>query len=285
VELAEALPASLGRRADLRYHRKLMVVDRRVAYIGSQNVVDPRFFKRSAGVGEWVDAVVRIEGPAVSQLGTMFELDWSLETGNPFAPPAPGNTHPPGGGGGGGGDALVQVVASGPGPRPDAVRQLLLTSIYAARQRLTITTPYFVPDDAVATALASAALAGVEVTLVVPERNDSLLVRCASAATFDDLLAAGVRIALYGGGLLHTKSMVVDENVTLFGSVNVDMRSLRLNFEDSIIVYDPAFASEILRLQDSYLRSAHLLSASTWQARPRATRLLEDAVRLVGPLL
>jgi cardiolipin synthase len=230
-------------------------------------------------VGEWVDAVVRIEGPAVSQLGTMFEVDWSLETGTPFAPPAPTDTDAASEG------ALVQVVASGPTPRPDVVRQLLLTSIYAARQRLTITTPYFVPDDAVATALASAALAGVEVTLVVPERNDSFLVRYASAANFDDLLAAGVRIALYGGGLLHTKSMVVDGDVTLFGSVNMDMRSLRLNFEDSIIVYDPDFASEILGLQDYYLRSSRLLTASAWQARLRKTRLLEDAVRLAGPLL
>jgi cardiolipin synthase len=278
--VVSALPASLGRRLDLRYHRKVLVVDHRVAYIGSQNVVDPRFFKQSAGVGEWVDAVVRMEGPAISQVTTMFDLDWSLETGTPFASP-PDRNGPAAADAG----ALVQVVPSGPAHNPDALRQLLLTSVYSARRRLTITTPYFVPDDAVTTALTAAALAGVDVTLVLPERNDSRLVRYASAASFEDLLKAGVRIALFTGGLLHTKSMVVDESVTLFGSVNVDTRSLRLNFEDSIIVYDPTFASEVLALQDQYLRSSRILTANAWQARGRGRRLLEDATRLVGPLL
>jgi len=161
VEVVEVLPPSFRRRTDLRYHRKIVVIDDHVGYTGSQNLVDPRFFKQESGAGPWVDAVVQIEGPAVTLLAHIFELDWCVETGTAFEAPRSWPVIIEGGLPGG---ALVQVVPSGPGPHPDAIHQLLLTAIYSARQTLTLTTPYFVPDEAVLTALFSASLSGVEVT-------------------------------------------------------------------------------------------------------------------------
>lgn len=135
------------------------------------------------------------------------------------------------------------------------------------------------------TALVSAALRGVAVTLVVPARNDSLLVRYASAATYDDLLAAGVRIALFEGGLLHTKSLAIDGQAALFGSVNLDMRSLWLNSEISLLIDDPGFTGRLGALQERYVAASTFLDLAEWRRRPRGRRLAEDVLRLLGPLL
>ena len=282
VEVVEVLPPSFRRRADLRYHRKILVIDDHVGYTGSQNLVDPRFFKQESGVGPWVDAVVRIDGPAVTLLANIFEHDWCVETGAAFEAPRDWPHKIEGDPSDG---ALVQVVPSGPAPYPDAIRQLLLSAIYSARQTLTLTTPYFVPDEAVLIALYSAAQSGVEVTLVVPAKNDSFLVRYASVAHFDDLMEAGVRIALFQGGLLHTKSMVIDGAVSLFGSVNLDMRSFWLDFEDSLFVYGSEFAGLIVELQQDYLTHSAFVDADSWRERPAHRRFVENTVRLVGPLL
>ncbi|MDZ4261763.1 MAG: cardiolipin synthase, partial [Pseudomonadota bacterium] len=282
VAVVAALPPSLHRRADLRNHRKIVVIDDRLGYTGSQNLVDPRFFKLESGVGQWVDAVVRIEGPAITQLANIFEQDWSVETGAAFITPKlwPADLQQNIAHG-----VLMQVVPSGPGPYPDAIRQLLLTAIYSARQTLILTTPYFVPDEAILTALLSAATRGVQITLIVPARNDSLLVRYASVAHFSDLLAAGVHIALFQGWLLHTKSMVVDDRLSLFGSVNLDMRSFWLNFEISLFVYGADFAAPIIEMQQDYLAHSIMVDAEIWRRRSARHRFLENLARLAGPLL
>lgn len=281
IEVAAALSPALGRRADLRYHRKIVVIDSRVAFVGSQNLVDPRFFKKNSGVGQWVDAVARIEGPAVAQLCYFFEIDWCVETGSVFAEPAPPTQacpSPP--------DAsLVQVVPSGPAPYAETIHRLLLSAIYSARQSLTLTTPYFVPDESLMNALVSAAQAGVDVTLIVPARNDSFLVRHASEANYGELLEAGVSIALFGGGLLHTKSLVIDDCLGVFGSVNFDMRSFWLNFEISLLVYGTEFTLDIVALQKRYLANSALIDAGEWRRREFMRRTLGNVTRLLGPLL
>ncbi len=271
---------TLAARADLRNHRKIAIIDDRVAYAGSQNLIDPRFFKQETGVGEWVDAMVRIAGPAAAALDAVFRLDWSVETGSAFDPPPllPGNPSDRGG-------PAIQVVPSGPDLRPEAIHQVLLTAIYAARRELVMTTPYFVPDESMLTALLTAALRGVEVTLIVPARNDSVLVRHASVAHFDDLLSAGVRIALFHKGLLHTKSLTIDGAISMFGSVNLDMRSLWLDFEISLLLYDHDFARRLRALQGSYLRDSARLDGAAWRSRPAWRRLAEDSCRLLAPLL
>jgi cardiolipin synthase len=284
VRVVEALPVSLARaffvRADHRTHRKIVVIDGCVGYTGSLNLVDPRDFKLAAGVGQWVDAMARLEGPAVEPLAVAFIADWELATEEGLE--AIGRTlKVPGRAGA----ANVQVVPSGPGYAPEAIHKLILTTIYAAREELLLTTPYFVPTDALLTALVSAAERGVDVTIVLPEHNDSKLVHYASRSTFDDLLAAGVRLAWFEGGLLHTKSITVDGHTSVFGSVNLDLRSFYLNFEISLFVFDREFTQGLSDLQRRYLAHSREIDARSWARRPLRQRFAENVARLFGPLL
>lgn len=267
-------------RADLRNHRKIALFDDRIGYTGSQNMADPREFKQDAGAGQWVDAMVRIRGPAVAALAGVFALDWAVEGSEAFVPPPA--THAD--------DmyltgAVVQVAPSGPAVNPGALLPLLLTAIYAARSEIVMTTPYFVPDEAIITALLSAARRGVAVTLVVPTRNDSRLVRYASVAHFAELLSTGARIALFDGGLLHTKSLAIDGRAAIFGSMNLDMRSIWLNFEVSLFVYDERFTTKLRALQDSYIAQSRFMDGREWKRRPHWRKFAEDVARLLGPLL
>jgi cardiolipin synthase len=286
VRVAAALPAGLIRglfvRFDLRLHRKIVVIDGQWAYTGSMNLVDPRLFKQSACVGQWVDAMVRVRGPAVEGLAATFLEDWELETGEGvesladtgdfrFQDPC--------------GTRAVQVIPSGPLMRNDAMQRILLTAIYAARKELVLTTPYFVPDESLNSALLTAAGRGVDVTIVVPARVDSRLVRLASQAYKGDLISAGVRVALFHGGLLHTKSITVDEEFSLVGSLNLDPRSLYLNFEITLAVYDRGFTSELRRLQQSYVDRSEMMDLVKWNSRSRLLRFAENAARLLSPLL
>jgi cardiolipin synthase len=286
VDLRAALRVSLLAlpfvRFDLRLHRKVVVIDGAVGYTGSHNLADPEFFKKGAGVGQWVDAMVRLRGPVVEALAVTFLEDWDLETGvgieelrrtsdaHPLEPDGP---------------SVVQVVPSGPATGGDLIEKIVLAAIYAARKELVLTTPYFVPDEAMLMALTTAARQGVAVTLVVPERVDSRMVRLASRAHQGDLLAAGVRVAQFRRGLLHTKSVTVDGQFSLFGSLNLDPRSLRLNFELTLAVYDPAATAELRRLQESYIEQSDLLDAKALEARGPVERFAENAARLVSPLL
>lgn len=272
-------------RADLRLHRKIAAIDQTVAWTGSLNLVDPAFFKQDAGVGEWVDAMARVEGPAAEALATVFEGDWAVESNNipgfgryldqmQSAPPciAPGNT-------------IAQAVPSGPSYQLTNMSHLLLSAILDARSEVVMTTPYFVPDDALLQGLQTAAGRGVDVTLIVPERVDSLLVKYASRSYMDDLLIAGVKIQQYKDGLLHTKSMVIDRTFSVFGSVNLDMRSLRLNYEITLMVYDKEFSQQLRALQDQYMSQSIPIDLKTREQRPLRERLLENAAQLVSPLL
>ena len=270
------------KRADLRLHRKIVVVDERIAYTGSMNLVDPRFFKQDAGVGEWVDAMVRVAGPAVAALRAVFLFDWNLQTGEPFAPSSDAAFTARRAVGG---PALVQVVPSGPGVDISANLRIIVDAIATACHRVVLTTPYFVPDPALALALQNAAMRGVEVTIIVPARNDSKLVTYASRSFFDELLAAGAHLLQFDAGLLHTKSITVDQGFALFGTVNLDMRSLHLNFELMLAVHDRSFNADLLALQRSYERDAQPLDRARWQARSARERLLEGAASLVAPML
>jgi len=225
---------------------------------------------------------VRVRGPVVVGLLGVFLGDWFLETQSStedLITQRDLDAVQPAGG------AVVQVVSSGPARGGDGIVQMLLTMLFAARRRVVITTPYFVPDDALLRALRSAALRGVEVVLIVPRKVDSLLVRHASRSYFEELMDAGVRIHCYRGGLLHTKSVVVDERIALFGTHNLDIRSLWLNFEVSLCVYDEAFGKQLHGLQQSYLQHCEALDKEKWRKRRFARRALENVVRLFSPLL
>lgn len=284
IQVTEALPIQIGRfqfrRADLRLHRKIFVIDNQVVWTGSMNMVDPRTFKQDSGVGEWVDAMVRIEGPVASQFELTFSFDWSVDNPKvthfndvaPAPPPIEGR-------------ALAQEFSSGPVYRDDILYQVLLSAIMDAREELTITTPYFGPDDGLIQALMAAASRGVKTTLIVPKLNDSTLVAWSSRSYYSDLMDAGVNIAEFHGGLLHTKSLLIDKRVAIFGSVNFDQRSLRLNFEISLIVYNDEFCKKLENLINSYLTQSDLVDPKAWSRRPRWRVLLENAAHLTSPLL
>jgi cardiolipin synthase len=286
IEVIEVLPAGILRylfvRVDLRNHRKMIIIDSKIAYTGSQNLVDPRYFKQESGVGQWKDSMVRIRGPLIEVMIAAFLYDWTLETDVSidtlvekdvlFSPEAAGQ-------------AAVQLVPSGPGFQDNAIHDLLLTTIYAARKELILTTPYFVPDNAILSALKSAAGRGVSVTIVVPEKNDSKLVHYASRAMFEDLIKADVNILLFTEGLLHSKTITVDNDFCLFGSVNLDMRSFWLNFELTLFIYDQEFTSRLRNLQQQYIMGAYPLDYKTYQQRSFIQRFKENTALLVGPLL
>jgi cardiolipin synthase len=286
VKLEATLPVGLFRtfigRTDLRMHRKIVVIDARVAWTGSMNLVDPRYFKQDTGVGEWIDAMVRLKGPVIIPLAAVLIGDWSVETGESVRDLLPEydlqlvESE---------GEADIQVIPSGPAIEDEGLLQMFLGLINSAQKELVLTTPYLVPDDSLLKALRGAAGRGVDVSIIVPEKVDSLLTRYASRSYFDHLLEAGIHIFQYRAGLLHTKSVVVDGRVSMFGTVNLDMRSLWLNYELSLFVYDVQFASRLRQLQQSYIEDSIPLDPDLWSARPMTTRLLENVLRLMSPLL
>jgi cardiolipin synthase len=285
IEVREALPSRLWRlplvRYDLRMHRKLVLVDDRIAWTGSLNLVDPRYFKREAGVGQWVDAMVRIQGTVVESLAIMFQTDWQSESDHTASLPDMTGDQPVESVG----NSIVQVLPSGPAFAVDAIEQILLTAIYSAREELIITSPYFVPSESLCLALASAAQRNVQVTIIVPARVDSILVRYASRALREQLLQAGVRLAFFKGGLLHTKSVTIDGITSLFGTLNMDPRSLRLNFEITLAVYDSVFTHELRQLQLRYLEQSEWLTLERWNKRGVGSRVIENLAKLLSPLL
>jgi cardiolipin synthase len=285
VQLENALSGGLFHklvtRYDLRMHRKIVVIDGEIAFTGSLNLVDPRFFKQDSDVGQWVDAMVRLQGPAVEAMAITFMKDWELERHEGIeslrATADVQRLDPVG-------KSTVQVIPTGPAIEGDAI-QILLMTIYAARRELIITTPYFVADEALLTALISAERRGVDVTLILPARVDSILVPFASQAHMGELLAAGVEVRLFHGGLLHTKSITVDGELCLFGSLNMDPRSLYLNFEITLAVYDHSFTSDLRSLQQSYVAKSTAMKLDDWANRSRPQKFADNIARLLSPLL
>lgn len=286
VEVVEALKVNLMRvflrRMDLRQHRKVVLIDNFIAYTGSMNLVDPRFFKQDAGVGQWIDVMARMEGPVATTMGIIFSCDWEIETGKRILPPEPeyhslpfeeesGHT--------------IQVIASGPGFPDELIHQALLTSVYSAREQLIMTTPYFVPSDDLLHAICTAAQRGVDVSIIVPKKNDSMMVGWASRSFFAELLEAGVKIYQFEGGLLHTKSVLVDGQLSLVGTVNLDMRSLWLNFEITLVIDDDGFGADLACVQDDYIARSTLLDEAEWLKRPLWQRVVERLFYFFSPLL
>lgn len=285
IQVAKALPVSpfriLFQRIDLRLHRKIVVVDNEVAYTGSMNLVDPSYFKQDAGVGQWIDVMIRLTGANVPVLNCIHAWDWEAETSErqlPSPPVLDPHTQI---------DIkdIVQVIPSGPGMPEAMIQQVLLQSIYQARQRIVITTPYFVPSENLMFALVSAAQRGVEVDIIIPDKNDSMMVEWASRSFFGELLRAGVNIHRFKGGLLHTKSVVIDERHCLIGTVNLDMRSLWLNFEVTLAVDDQQFTQQLNQLQQQYLADSSAIDVNVWMKRKFHQRFIEQFFYWFSPLL
>lgn len=268
-------------RVDLRNHRKIVVIDNAIAYCGSQNCADPQF-RVAPEYAPWIDIWLRCEGPVVRQEQYIFLASWIAETGEssleglPTAQPAPQTFE---------GGAIAQMFGTGPTTLDDAMSDMFVATIFAARDDLVITTPYFVPDAALLRAICAAPRRGVRTTIVFPERNNSPLVGASCRSTYPSLLEAGVQVYEYPLGLLHTKTMTLDGEIALVGSANMDRRSLQLNFENNMVVVDRDVVAQVRARQDSYLAVSHRVDPEAVAAWPLRYRLVQNAVGMLGPLL
>ncbi|WWO98990.1 MAG: cardiolipin synthase [Candidatus Dasytiphilus stammeri] len=287
IEVVEALRVSIWliffRRLDLRQHRKIVLIDNKIVYTGSMNLVDPRYFRQNSGFGQWIDLMARMEGPVVNMMGMIYSCDWELETGKRILPPPAPDINlllskPKK-------NSALQVIASGPGFPENIIHQALLTAIFSARKALIMTTPYLVPSDCLLHAICIAAQRGVEVSIIIPRYNDSLFVRWASRAFFTELLVAGVKIYQFEGGLLHTKTLQVDGQLSLIGTVNLDIRSLWLNFEITLVIDDDNFGKKLSRIQENYISNSSSVDVKHWLRRPYWQRLVERLFYFFSPLL
>lgn len=262
----------------MRNHRKIVVIDDRITYCGSQNCADPEF-RVKPKFAPWVDALMRFDGPIARQNQHVFVSDWMTYVREDVLSllEAPIRATNPG--------FAAQVIATGPTVRNSAMPETFETLMHAARRELVITTPYYVPNEAMQAALCAAAHRRVETTIIFPARNDSWEVSAASRSYYRDLLEAGVKIHEYVGGLLHTKSMTVDGDVTLIGSANLDRRSFDLNFENNILFYDEALTAMLRARQDVYLASSNEVTLTEVDAWSMRRRLWNNTVGMLGPLL
>jgi cardiolipin synthase len=277
VEVVAALPTSPWRRRDLRQHRKLAIIDKKIAWCGSQNLIDADYAGRRGG--PWVDLSGRLTGPVVGELSVVFAEDWAFETGRKLDAAWPRNRPAPVG------EIPMQVVPTGPAGPAESYRRLFLGAVQVASKQITVTTPYFVPDDPTLVALMMAADRGVEVTLIVPKKSDNFFAGMAGRSHFDTLLSAGVKIHLYRPALIHAKTITIDNALAIFGSANLDVRSFNLNFELSVVVYGSDVTQRLRSIQLQYLSDSEPLDPAVWAKRPVPGKYADRAVALLSPLL
>lgn len=284
VEVVAVLPVNIVRlllsRLDIRNHRKLVVIDCRVAWTGSQNIVDADYGQKR--IGEWQDIMLRVRGPVLPSLQRVFLEDWYAETGELLDSEGADGVLPVQQAVG---ESAVQVVPSGPHLRSRALQDLYLAGIQEAEERLIITSPYFVPDEPVMAALRVAVMRGVAVDVVAPRRGNNRIVNAASRAYFRELVDAGVTVHLHNVGLLHAKTMTVDDAFTMIGSSNFDIRSFDINFELNLLLFGPAVTARVRALQERYMRDSDRLTHEEALKVTRTRRYAEDIARLFSPLL
>jgi cardiolipin synthase len=287
VTVARFHDTRIGRRlrpvTNYRTHRKIVVCDGLVGFTGGVNITDEE--DRRTRPDAYHDVHLRIQGSAVRWLQTTFLEDWVYATGESLQHTDKSLPHllqhllPPMEPG----DIPVQIVVSGPDSELEAIHRMHVTAINASTSRAWLTTPYFVPGEPALMALTSAALRGVDVRVLVPRRSDSFIVSAAARSYFDELIAAGVKVWEYKARMLHSKTLVVDDNCAMVGTANFDNRSFRLNFEVMAVVYGPALALPLADQFDTDLRSSAAVHAKRKQSFPR--RLADATARLFSPLL
>jgi len=274
----ETMRIGLFRRAgrlDLRNHRKIAVIDGRIAYTGSQNLVDATF-KRGL---TYEELNVRLTGPVALELQAVFAEDWYLETGEFLGDmryvPDPVVA----------GDVAAQTLPSGPGYPRENNQRLIVSLIHAANRRVVIAMPYLIPDDGLQQALQTAAIRGVEVTLIVPRQIDQYLVGFGQRSYYEELMETGVRICRYGKAFLHAKCVTIDDTIAWIGSSNLDIRSFALNAEVVVLLYDSGACASLVAEQARYVRDGEMLTLERWRQRSPAVKVAENLARLLSPLL
>lgn len=274
---------ALANRLNYRNHRKIIIVDGQIGFVGGINVADRYYNKGAQGATYWRDTHLRIDGPGVQYLQTLFITDWNFCANDHLEPtkhyfPDPSSLPKFG-------DKVVQIAASGPDCDTSTILFSMLQVINGASEEILIATPYFIPGESIMDALIVSALGGLRVKLLVPYASDSAFVNAAARSYYSDLLKAGVEIYLYHKGFMHAKTMIADQKVSVIGTANMDHRSFDLNFEVNAIVYDSEFAQELRKTFMNDLEDSFRINHYDWQNRPVHKKLMNKIARLVSPML
>ena len=279
VDLHAMMEAGLFRRNaarfDLRNHRKIVVIDGAIGYTGSQNVVDAEFVEGFPNE----ELVVRVTGPITAQLQAVFVTDYFFETGEVLDQSVHFPPLDPTGG------TVAQLLPSGPGYERENAQEHFVSLLYAARKRVVLTTPYFVPDEPFLQAMRSAARRGVEVVLVLSAHANQTFTQFAQRAFYDELLASGVEIRLYRPRFLHAKHLTVDDDIAVLGSTNIDIRSFALNAEINLVLYCGETVRRLREIENRRLADSDRLTLEEWRQRPVTLRVLQNIARLADSLL
>jgi cardiolipin synthase len=275
------LPINLLRRRiqiNMRNHRKLLVIDGKDGFIGGLNVGD-EYLGNVSRFGYWRDTHVRLQGPAVAGMQRVFIEDWDFAAreelkGSRYYPSIPSE-----------GSHAVQIIHSGPDQELNSIREVYFAAILRARERVWIATPYFVPDAALRGALALAGYSGVDVRLLCQYHPDKWIPLFAGRYSWDEILQAGVKVYQYTNRMMHAKAILVDGDGASIGSANLDNRSHYLNFEANCLIYSRSVVAELEAAYLTDLRDAIRLKPTAFAERPLAARLVENACRLLSPVL
>ncbi|WP_199118543.1 cardiolipin synthase [Pedobacter sp. ASV28] len=284
----EAMPflkikfVALANRLNYRNHRKIIVIDGQVAFVGGINVSDKYINGNKNNDLYWRDTHLKITGTGAWYLQYVFLCDWQFCSGEKvelsadFFPRRPEQQNP---------GKMLQIAASGPDSRNSVILFTILQAIYSAKKEICITSPYFIPGDGLLDALSIAALSGVRVRILVPGISDSKLVNAAASSYYSDLLDCGVEIYKYQKGFIHAKTLFIDREVGMIGTANMDFRSFDLNFEVNAIVYDKDFVMGMAEQFEIDLSNAEKIDPFRWQNRRGYLKFLEQLARLMSPLL
>ena len=269
----------VANRINWRNHRKIVVIDGKIGYIGGMNIADRYAYGNGKNKDLWRDTHFRISGDIVESLIHSFLVDWNFRKKNPYFPDLPiaeeKNENRTG----------IQLVTGGPISKWDNLSLMFLKAISGAKRLIWIQTPYFLPTDALFNALQAAALSNIDVRIMMPEHTDSLLLHYASFSYISQSLAAGIKIYLYKPGMLHAKSMVIDDDLVTAGSTNFDFRSFENNFECNLFIHDAELNSRMRDIFYEDMKNCIKLRKEEWKKRPLGHRFLESLLRLVSPIL
>lgn len=278
----EIIFKALASRLNYRNHRKIIVIDGTIAFVGGINVSD-RYINNDNSQLFWRDTHIRIEGSGVRYLQYLFLCDWNFCAKDNLIPDEnffPNITLIPKAG-----NKIVQIAASGPDSEVPVILYSILQAINLATEEILITTPYFIPGESIIDALLVAAMGGVNVKILVPYKSDSLIVNAAARSYYGDLAKAGVEIYFYRKGFVHAKTLITDRKLSVVGTANMDYRSFDLNFEVNAIVYDKGIANQLAETFYNDIKEATLLDADKWDNRPIYKEMIEKTARLISPLL
>jgi cardiolipin synthase len=265
-------------QVNMRNHRKIVVVDGQIGFTGGMNIGDP-YLGMDPHIGHWRDTFLRVDGPVVAGLQDIFTEDWDFTTREALAGPDYFPDAEPSG------DSVVQIAAGGPDQEVNCVREIYFMGMVEARRRLWLASPYFVPDRGILDALRLARYRGADVRLLTIMQPDHYLSFYAGRYYFTELLESGIHVYLYRKGMMHSKFMLVDGEWGMVGSANLDIRSLRLDFEAGVMLHSPALVAEMEAAYERDLADAVPLDVKEFGSRPLLTRLLENACRLLAPTL